>query len=75
MTGHDWKTVAKKIKEIKAGKEYPKKKPHPRILDLYQEQIIKWLKDNLSGARIQEIIGIKSLFLTNSLVNIRVLLD
>jgi len=25
FTGHDWKTVAQKIKEVKAGKEYPKK--------------------------------------------------
>ena len=25
MTGHDWKTVAKRIKEIEQGKEYIKK--------------------------------------------------
>ncbi len=37
LTGHDWKTVAQKIKEIEAGKEYPKKKPHPRILDYHKE--------------------------------------
>jgi len=54
MTGHDWKTVAKRIKEIEAGKEYPTKKPHPRILDPYQERIIKWLEDNLSGVRMHE---------------------
>ena len=42
LTGHDWKTVAKKIKEIEAGKEYPKKKPHPRILDFHKEQILEW---------------------------------
>jgi len=41
MTGHDCKTVAKKIKEIEGGKEYPTKKLHPRILDPYQEQIMK----------------------------------
>jgi len=28
LTGHDWKTVAKKIKEIEEGKEYLAKKPH-----------------------------------------------
>jgi transposase len=56
MTGHDWKTVAKRIKEIEEGKEYPKKKPHPRILDSYQEQIMKYLEDNLSGVRIHEKI-------------------
>ena len=54
LTGHDWKTVAQKIKEIEAGKEYPKKKPHPWILDSHKEQIMKWLEDNLSGVRIHE---------------------
>ena len=39
MTGHDWKTVAKRIKEIEAGKEFPTKKPHPRMLDPYQELV------------------------------------
>ena len=33
MTGHDWKTVAKRIKEIEEGKEYIARKPHPRMLD------------------------------------------
>ena len=41
MTGHDWKTVAKRIKEIEEGKEYPTKNPHPRILDSHKEQIMK----------------------------------
>jgi len=54
LTGHDWKTVSKKIKEIEAGKEYPKKKPHPKILDPHQEQIIKWSEEDLSGVRIHE---------------------
>jgi len=54
LTGHDWKTVANKIKEIEQGKEYPKKKPHPRILGSYREQIMKWLEDNLSGVRIHK---------------------
>ncbi len=54
LTGHDWKTVSQKIKEIEAGKEYPEKKPHPRILDSHKEQIMKWLEDNLSGVRIHE---------------------
>lgn len=56
LTGHDWKTVVKKIKEIEEGKEYQTKKPHPRILDPYREQIMKWLEDNLSGVRIHEKI-------------------
>jgi transposase-like protein len=32
-TGHDWKTVAKVIKKIQAGIEYPQKQAHPRKLD------------------------------------------
>ncbi len=56
MTSCDWKTVAKKIKEIEGRKEYPDKKPQPRILDHYQEQIVKWLDENLSGVRIHETI-------------------
>lgn len=40
MTGHDWKTVANKIKGVEGGKKYPAKKPHPRILDSYQKRVI-----------------------------------
>jgi len=54
LTGHDWKTVAKRIKEIEEGKEYITKKPHPRILDYHKEQIMEWLEENLSGVRIHE---------------------
>ena len=32
LTSHDWKTVHKAIKLIEAGKNYPEKKPHPRLL-------------------------------------------
>ncbi len=54
MTGHDWKTGAKRIEEMEEGKEYLAKKPHPRILDPYREQIMKWLEENLSGVRIHK---------------------
>ena len=56
LTGHDWKTVAKRIKEIEEGKAYLAQKPHPRILDDYKEQILEWLEENLSGVRIHEKI-------------------
>jgi len=62
LTGHDWKTVAKMIKQIEEGKEYPKKKPHPRVLDPYKEQIIQWMEEKLTGVRIHEElqgIGVK----------------
>ena len=54
LTGHDWKTVAKRIKEIEEGKEYLAKKPHPRVLDDHKEEILEWLEENLSGVRIHE---------------------
>lgn len=54
LTGHDWKTVSKVIKEIESGKERPEKKPHPRLLDPYREDILEWLENDLSGVRIFE---------------------
>jgi len=55
LTGHDWKTVAKTIKMGEAGIEYPAKKPHPRILDQYKEQLIEWMeKDGLNGLKTFE---------------------
>jgi transposase len=56
LTGHDWKTVAKRIKEIEQEKEYQHKKPHPRILDPHHEQILKWIEEDLTGVRIHEKI-------------------
>ena len=63
LTGHDWKTVAKAIKTIEQNKEYPSKKPHPRVLDPYKEQIIKWIEEGLTGVRMHEElqgIGVKA---------------
>ncbi len=54
LTGHDWKTVAKVIKRIERGDEYPVKKPHPKILDDYHEKILDWIERDLSGVRIYE---------------------
>lgn len=54
LTGHDWKTVAKVIKEAETGKEYTTKKPHPRILDSLKEQIMEWIEEGLTGVRIFE---------------------
>jgi len=53
MTGHDWKTVAKKIKEIEQGKEYPKKNCIPGS-GIPQGQVIKYSEKNLSAVRIHE---------------------
>lgn len=54
ITGHDWKTVAKVIKNFEEGKTMPEKKPHPKLLDLYKEEIIKWIEEGLTGVRIYE---------------------
>lgn len=53
-TGHDWKTVNKVIKNLEAGKPIPTKKPHPRKLDAYKEQIIELVSQGLSAVRIHE---------------------
>lgn len=54
LTGHDWKTVSKTIKAIKAGKKAPLKKPHTRLLESRQEKILEWLEQDLSALRIRE---------------------
>ena len=50
FTGHDWKTVAKVIRN---GGKY-EKKPHPQSLDTHKEQIMKWIEESLTGVRIFE---------------------
>lgn len=56
QTGHDWKTVAKAAKLIQSGAKYPFKKPHPKILDSYKEQVMEFLEKGLNGVRIFEEI-------------------
>jgi len=53
ITKHDWKTVDKVIKSLEKG-DYPQKKPHPKVLDTYQEQILNLVEKDLSGVRIHE---------------------
>jgi transposase len=53
-TSHDWKTVSKTIEDIKAGKEYPEKKPHPKKIDPYKEQVIELIEKGLTAIRIHE---------------------
>ncbi len=53
ITGHDWKTVSKVIKCLKAG-HYPDKKQYTRLLDSYKTQIMELLEKGLSGVRISE---------------------
>ena len=67
ITKHDWKTVAKTIKQIEEGKECPEKKNRVKMLDKHKEQIIKWIEEGLSRIRIHEKlqeIGIKTSYST-----------
>ena len=54
LTGHDWKTVAKVIKAIEAGKDMPEQKKRHKVLQFKHEQILEWLEQGLSGVRIYE---------------------
>jgi transposase len=54
LTGHDWKTISKVIKDLEAGKKIPIKRAHPKKLDAYKEQILEWLEQGLSGVRIHQ---------------------
>ena len=53
ITGHDWKTVSKVVKCLKAG-HYPERNVHTKLLDGNKEQIMKLLEKGLSGVRISE---------------------
>ena len=53
-TGHDWKTIAKVIRNIEAGKQAPDKKPHPRILDPHKDEVIRLMEEGLSAVRIHQ---------------------
>jgi len=54
LTGHDWKTVAKVIKNIEKGIEIPQYKPRQSLIDDYREKILELLEKDLSGVRIHE---------------------
>ena len=54
ITGHDWKTVAKVIKDIEKGVEIPKKKPKTTIIDNFKQMVLKLMEKDLSAVRIHE---------------------
>ena len=54
LTGHDWKTVAKVVKNIEKGIEIPQYNPRESLIDDYKEKILKLLEQDLSGVRIHE---------------------
>lgn len=53
-TGHDWKTVSTVIKKLESGQSWPDKKPHPRLLDPYEEKILELIEKGLNSVRIHE---------------------
>ena len=54
VTGHDWKTVSKVIRDIEKGIEIPRKKPKKTIVDDYRETLTKLLGKDLSALRIHQ---------------------
>lgn len=58
LSGHDWKTVDKIIKELEKGNKYPQKKPHSRLLDPHKEKIVGFIEQGLSGVRIHEELAV-----------------
>ena len=52
ITGHDWKTVAKVIKDIDKGVEIPKKKPKATVIDNFKQEVLKLIEKDLSAVRI-----------------------
>lgn len=68
MTGHDWKTVHKIIKQVQKGFKRPLKKPHPSKLDDYKDKIIEYLEQDLTSVRIHEELSKSGLSASYSLV-------
>ena len=54
LTGHDWKTVAKVIKNIEAGIEIPQYKPRGSLIDDYRQKVLALLEKDLNGVRIYQ---------------------
>ena len=46
ITGHDWKTVAKVIKNIEKGIEIPQYKPRQSLIDEYRVDVLKKYSDH-----------------------------
>jgi len=49
LTGHDWKTVAKVIKNIEAGIEIPQYKSRGSLIDDYRQKVLALLEKDLNG--------------------------
>lgn len=54
LTGHDWKTVAKVIKNLEKGIETPEYKPRETLIDDHRNKVLELLEKDLSAVRIHE---------------------
>ena len=54
ITGHDWKTVAKVIKNLEAGIETPEYKPRETLIDDYRNKVLELMEKDLSAVRVHE---------------------
>ncbi len=61
ITGHDWKTVAKVIKNKQLGIPWPSKKRQPSKLDPYKSYIMEKMENQITYYRIWEKLRKKGL--------------
>jgi len=54
LTGHDWKTVAKVIKNLDEGIETPEYKPRETLIDKYKNKVLELIEKDMSAVRIHE---------------------
>lgn len=54
ITGHDWKTVQKVIREIDRGIMGPQGKARQSIVEPYKETVIKLMEEGLTAVRIHQ---------------------
>lgn len=54
LTGHDWKTVNKVIKDYEKGKQEPSTYQRKSLLDDHKSNLLVWLEQGLSVVRIHE---------------------
>jgi transposase len=65
ITGHDWKTVQKVIREIDRGTMGPWQKERKSIVDPYKETVTKLIEEGLTAVRIHEeitVLGFKGTY-------------
>ena len=54
ITGHDWKTVSKVIRDIEDGKDIPEIKERKSTVEPYREKVVELIETGLSAVRIHE---------------------